>query len=981
MVAADAEAPVVAQDLVDAPAARDQHAIGSAQHTTALAHRRPQRCTVQVLLRTRVLDGELPGVTRGDIAILDEHILEPLDRALAFLGLPRGLHRELGRRALTQPVERVQRRREQVSTPPQADEGLGFLELRRTAVERDAEGPVRSVLSGLEAEVALTRIGHARPRRARLGHARFGHAEEGVALAGETARAVAATDPALHHLELLGDARVEGDEDEAAIGVVAVLGITLVGLVARQHASLRPVRHAAADDSRASPTRSLLPSGRPGARIDAADVGVEGAAAALRIVLEGEVLVDRVRLRRCRVGVFDQRTTALPAAHHLGQHQVAAQSAAAGRLAHGHAQARHVLPQLAHDHEAAVVQEVQARLLLRVVCDRREVGFVVVTEQHLAEVHLVRVRDRPRRRRELWLPVAVGEAEVLHHAARAIAQALHRLHAQHAHAGERTAAVGDEPGHELVHHVVRFARIVDPALRIGPGADLHDHVHGRHLHLDRRRIGRQVPVRARQRPAARMVGAKVAEHAGTRLHAFLELLRQPAGQLGLAHAQTPQALEGHGRVVERADAGMFAPEIELEPAVRLHDRAGDARAQHAQELGARHRIVKREQHQAGMRDLVVAGEDAALHVAGVGHARPGRWQRRHRARADQLGLPSGLQPVQLAIEAHADRADDFGQQVRVLDQRQELRQQVACGAQQHVTVRRAGQVEVGHAEQQRQRLQALAQGVDGVQRRGLPDLVGDLLRAGTAHADRGQAGDCRIRLAAVPQFLGAQVVHVADCQRVGVEEKARLHLHPVHPAAPGVEALGREHVAFGVAEDRVQQRADLLPQHADIGLPGAVEGDCQQHVVLGLEHRDPHGMDARHPLDRIGYRTLQRELVRRTAPAVEELQQPLGARLVADGFERGHQAPLQRRKQGQIAGSGEALALDDEVCAHHASWNLIAHYCYPRFGRTQCAARQGVINLVEASRHLARSTGSGAPLRDRAVLPRRFVGPRASPAL
>ncbi|MFG5409748.1 hypothetical protein ABXN37_18690 [Piscinibacter sakaiensis] len=165
----------------------------------------------------------------------------------------------------------------------------------------------------------------------------------------------------------------------------------------------------------------------------------------------------------------------------------------------------------------------------------------------------------------------------------------------------------------------------------------------------------------------------------------------------------------------------------------------------------------------------------------------------------------------------------------------------------------------------------------------------------------------------------------ADAGR-GVQE-GRLHLAAAQPAPPGLEADQRAGLVVDrVAVDQVEQAGDLLPDGADIRLPGAVEGGSQQHravaagrpaaVGLGLEHGDAHRMDAADALHRVRHHPRQVLLVAEAATLVQRAQQPPHPGRVGDRVERGHEAGPDRRQHGQVGGAAEAGGLGSELAAH-----------------------------------------------------------------
>ena len=751
------------------------------------------------------------------------------------------------RRELVQRAHRFQRRCEQVQPPLQRHEGLvAEVDPLHLAVRVDvAEG---AALAG------------------------FGHAQQRVGLRRRHARAVAAGHPALQQLELLGDARAVGHEDQAAVGAQ---------VERRPH--LRAIGHAAPHH-----TRHVGPAV---ARVHAPHVRLVRADPALRVGLVVEV-VAQVAGRQ-----HQGRAVLAPAHHRLEQRALQrVRRGAVGRqlprlLVEHPVEHVDALAQLAHHQEAAVVQQrVRRRQAPRVV------AVVRVAQQHLAQRHGIgraRLAGHQPLRQRLAQPVdetevAARDAGARNRAGQGLAPAAHGLHAQHGHAGAG--------GRDLLH-LGRQHRVQVGAVGGRIGQPQHQHqVHRGEIDTvgARRRSGRRVAQRAL--PVVGVVAAHVAQQAGARFHAVGELLRQRVEPLRM-HAQRLQAGVRAGQVARHATLGGLAVAAErqrLEPAARLCS------------------VGHLQQHQRTVGHARVALHDAALRQL----RREGRRRRLGRRR---VGLP---EPGQLVAERLLQR-----RQPRVLEQafaveRAELLQQAVREAQQHEVVAQC--IGREHGRQPVQPLQRAQRDRGGglrVAPRFLQRTPRHLGLRRRRQAGDGAVGRTRVAAFALHAFELFEVGLVAQRhRRVGVEEPVG-QLVPAHPGAVlGEAAVARAGVVGVVAEQGVEQRPDVAVDHAHVGLPAAVEGDVQRQLVrpfaagaFAVARRDgiAEAVDDAEAADGVGEgRARGRGFAGVQAGVVQRLQQPVQALDVADALEARHEAFAHGRQHGQVGDAAQLRAAE-----------------------------------------------------------------------
>ena len=945
-VAADRiQAAAIGQNLHHPRPIGDDHTVWRSQHPAAArADRCPHRGAVEAPLRLGIFERGLPGFGGTRLAVLTLDRLQREDAGPAVGHAPGRLRPRRGRRSRPcgagQAADRADRRREQIGAPFESDEGLRIGQHVGRTVERDAAN-LAVVLVAKRAVPAGRR-----------------HAEKRIALAGIPTRTVAAAEPALHDFELLGDAGVVGHEHHAA---------ALRGRLAERCA----VRHAATDQPRCAQPRRRCGRHR-GTRVGAPDVRVERALERLRVVGVVEVVALRGR-RQCHA--------VAPTAHHLGvdrfaglrPRRVVGEAAVAAldrvdRLVDGALQRAHVLPELAHDEEAAVLQP-GAALAVGVGVGRtagveRFLRLVRIAHEELAELHLVAVVDRTVPGRvEDRLALAVGIAEMLLHDRRVGGRevARQRLDRQDLHPA---FMAGEQGLHMVEQRVARLQRrpLADDRTA---HAHLHDRMHARQFDT-RRAACRRTPVAGRKAPALRVVATHVAEHAGAGLHAFPELLREEF-ELFFGQAQGAQAGAG-----ERDVQGRRAHRVRA----ALRRRQLAAIEHRTEERCGRGRVAKGDQQQTAVGDAGVRRNDAALHVG-----EPIRLRRGGRQRG-QIGPPAGvgLQPGDLLREALAACVEHRLHHVLV-DHADELLQQVARSAVQDRAVgeRRAGgvdrQVQAVQAMQQHRRPQPLAADLGNRFRRsgGPFDRRPGLVFDGPARMPhrRQFVGQGAGRRFAPQRLVDPQVAQVIDAQRRRRIQVVGLDLHAAHPVGPFVEAvIPRGDVADGVAEDHVEQRADFLPQRSHVRLAAAVE-DHRQHQLVGLDHGDANRVDLADPLDRVGERPEVRILVRQRARQVQRAEQTPDPRLVGHRFERRHQAWPQRRQHGQLAGAAERFGLDHEIVVHACSMNS-------RTAPTRPPHREGRDNRVGTFSWRVVARGARPPVADHLAWGR--TGPEAQRA-
>ena len=239
----------------------------------------------------------------------------------------------------------------------------------------------------------------------------------------------------------------------------------------------------------------------------------------------------------------------------------------------------------------------------------------------------------------------------------------------------------------------------------------------------------------------------------------------------------------------------------------------------------------------------VGAQNARLHLRFVIRRRCARWQQRHPP--PWRGCNRAQQPAQLLVKTQAPQQDHFVQ-LGLLGQQHKLHQDVARGAVQVVAIRGVRQVDTSQAVKKRQRAQPLAAHLTGDCRVvAAHQFPGFLLRAfgGLLHRQQLRCQQFVVRAIDAAQaqvFFVAQVMHVVHRQSRRAKKEVGLDLHPAHPRRPVVIAvIPSAHIIFSVAKNDVQQRADFLPQHAQVGFDVAIKGDRQQQPV-GLHNRHPH---------------------------------------------------------------------------------------------------------------------------------------------
>ena len=433
-----------------------------------------------------------------------------LTRVLAEFGEVGDIMPDLiGRTHFRQQRQPSARRDEQIQPPVQRDEIFRHLDPRHPALPFELEEP-RTLL---------------RP-----------DPQQGVVLRRSDARAIAAVDPALHGLELFGEARLVAHEHQPALGAIG-------GPVRRDR---RSIGHAAPHQSRCRPAMGKI------ARVGAPDVRGERAFGAMGVGFIGEVIGSG--------GTAEQRGAVAPAAHDprgdfIGG-DVKALAAKPGRLPiEGVAKLVDMLLQLAHDEIATVEGQLTHLLLLfprpagsarRV--RRKIVALVAIAKQDVAQPDLVvpdllaffRLLEQLLRLRldHLGLADPVGKAKVIGERPRKYARyPLHRL-------------IGDKQqprGLSLAGNAGDFGKEVGVFVQARRGvAQLDDDIDL--VDIDTRamtgRLGR--PIAPRWHPAPRMVLAQIADQAGSRRHTLPEFGRKSVEDVARqADALQPFVAERH----------------------------------------------------------------------------------------------------------------------------------------------------------------------------------------------------------------------------------------------------------------------------------------------------------------------------------------------------------------------------------------------------------------------------------------------------
>ena len=419
-----------------------------------------------------------------------------------------------------------------------------------------------------------------------------------------------------------------------------------------------------------------------------------------------------------------------------------------------------------------------------------------------------------------------------------------------------------------------------------------------------------------------MIDAHVAQNAGAHLHALHEFLGQ-ASDLVVGQAGDAQPFH------READIGR-------NPAGRESVRVGRRlqRAEKGRDGGGR---LELHHQQAAVIDVGVGRQDSALHIRGIGE------RRRFRNRVGQLAARGGLgrnplDPADGFVEAPQSALD--AQLIGgIADHRHEFRQKFVRGAQQYVAVVRAVQINVGQAMDAREHAHAMAKrrtsrvldfhflfetGAGRVARHAPVELEDrtrrDLFRRRNAHARRQQFAMDRL-VAGMDAFGHLQVSDIVDGDVGRRIEEGRFALRRLQPLAPFLVAvLVAEHIVFGIAEDEIEKPRHLLPDHAHIGFPRAVEGYRQQNLVVAVllvfEHDNADRVNAADAFHRVRENAEQFVLVRIGTADVQGAQHPLDARLVGHGVERRHEAFFYRRQHAEIGGSRKSAGLDGQIAAH-----------------------------------------------------------------
>ncbi len=757
----------------------------------------------------------------------------------------------------------------------------------------------------------------------------FGEAEERIAFAGGRSRAVAAGEPALHHLELLAEAGIVGHENQAALRLRGGFGglqvVTVDG---------RTVGHAAPDDP-GGPGAGIRPGDRD-TRIGAPYVRVKRTQLGLRIGVVVEVVEALVGRWSRGQGLAGLRMAGRPASHHLGHQHLARQGRCVragrlGRLSRGAGQdvleLLDILSQLAQRHETAVAEH-RVSTIGRIAKRRRLVGEVRVAAQNLAEMHLIGIALAGLALVQHRIRSAVGETEMVLHAG-SIPLPLHPLNRERPDARihlDQAAHFGHQRSSRIRRRLRVFIRV------LGQQAKLKDGMDGAHADARRRIIFAQVrrtdaerPVACRKAPALGMIPAHVAEQAGASLHALHKLFRQCAhlrvGQSGVAQPLDRECDVGND--LPRGQGVGFGRHLQDFEKSRQRGRTGELQEQ-----------------QAAVIRSGVGGQDPALHVAAILQRQFGRQGERQLA-PHRRHVGRRHQPEQGLFIAKAGARDAFGVN-GVVDHGDEFRQQLVGGPMQNHPVMRPRRIEVGQMVERRQRAYAVAKrrpagSFDGerLAEAGIgridADLAVDLEYRASRNVLRRRNSDLRddpigawARGSPIDALLHPQEARIIHGQVRGGIEEIGFGLPALEPDAPVfVGVLVTEHIALGIAEDEVEQPRGLLPDDADIGFPGAVERRGQQHIVhgvlgivLGFEHGDAHGVDASDAVHGVRQHTGELVFIRAGASAIQRPQHVFDSRLVRRRVQGRHEPLLDRSHHPEIRRAGHAAGLDGQIPAH-----------------------------------------------------------------
>ena len=652
----------VGQDLLDPVCVRHQHAVGRAQQAAVrMADRGPDRSGPIFAPALRIFERRFP-TGQGDLrADAGFERAQAFDIRQAFCHVP-GNRRRLGRGGGPgsglgphgQVLDTVQGRGEEIGAPGQAHQRRRLDGEFVVAVECHANdaAPV------FETEEALA--------------PGLGDAADRIGRGRRCTRTVATRQPALHDLELLADAGVVGHEEQALL--VAALRHR-VGV--RHAAPKQPRRPGSGHRAHFVQLDAVARAG-----VGAPDVGRERALGASRVL----VVIEIVQA----LSGGDQWRAVGVAAHQLGLDEIGIEPDGGD----GGVERRDVLLQLAHDQVTRVLQQrpqFGAERGLRV-------GRIGMTHQCFAQMDLVR-KEEGVLGAEYRIGVAIGVAEVIDDVFALVEVAAQPLDRQGPHAfgqcGETVFQFLGERG---------FAGAADSHVQQGVyGVQRHaGHVGWR---CPCRIVDRGRPVQRGQRPAPRVVGLHIAEHAGPALHALLELDRQPVEHL-FAHTAGPQALER---------------QCDIDAALRSRPRALGRRHELAQEGGRGSRAVEGHQADAAPLGTLDRTQDAGLRARRQGGVGGRQW----RLLACRRQRPALHQPHQCAAQAFAGGVLDVGAVLAGLPHANELRQQLVGGVVQQFAVRCLRRVQVGQAIDAGQPLQTLLDAFALARRNGLGRVPGE----------------------------------------------------------------------------------------------------------------------------------------------------------------------------------------------------------------------------------------------------------------
>ena len=526
---------------------------------------------------------------------------------------------------------------------------------------------------------------------------------------------------------------------------------------------------------------------------------------------------------------------------------------------------------------------------------RRIAALVAKAQQQFARQHLVGGARLGVRRR---LADAVGEAEVV---ARQLAvgwwAAACRLQCQQlepaVRRGQRLGAF-EQP---RVQRGRSVRRVVQPQQQ--------RHMH--HAQVDARRHAGRGAMAQRPQPVVRVVAAQVAEQAVARFHALGEFRRQAVQPVrGQAQRLQPGPADRH-QVADRGRVGRRAAQW-LERSKQRTRRCGVAHA------------VQREHAVA---DAVGAVEHRILQQRGV-EVQPLGGGRREWQVVAQPGQFVG-QRVADQLQRRLRRARQW-QRRQLEPQRAELAQRQVREAAQHQRIAAAGE-QRQQAVQALQRAQRQRQAVQRIPEHGIAAVLQALgQRIDVRGCDRAVRGIGRGRAPLHALDPGAIVRIAGGRLRVGVVQPGRQFVVP-HPAAVVVEARrGRAGIPLAMAEQCIEQRADVVVDDTHVRFPAAVEADVQRQEeaagVLQVGQRPrcrPDGvaevLDDAETADRVREGGLDQlrfaHVLARRVQRIEQAPQPLD---IGDRLLRIGEAGLDRRQHRQVGAAAELDAPD--CCAH-----------------------------------------------------------------